>query len=273
MFERSVGFEDFNAAMRGAVYGDAPIFTNETFALHVRRHAIDLARSPCWQYEGALAGVALLAFRDERAWVGGFGVVPHLRGQGFARDLLRAISSICKDAKARSLELEVLAHNPAAIALYTGGGFEIVDELVSWSRTTPVRGADRYRVAAPDDHEHLLKRVARMPSACWQREPPSILATAPRELVIVGDPSQPAGYAVLHRTVSRSMLLDAGARDAASARLLLDALEQFEFKAPLTLVNEPAHGPLHEALSSSPAWNQTARQYRMRANLVPPSRT
>ena len=46
-------------------------------------------------------------------------------------------------------------------------------------------------------------------------------------------------------------LLDVGARDAESAELLLDVLDTLAPEVMLRLLNEPAHGPLHEALTAT----------------------
>jgi hypothetical protein len=100
----------------------------------------------------------------------------------------------------------------------------------------------------------------------------SVAATRPRERVVIGDTSQPLAYAFFHHASSRSTLPDAGARDGASAQSLLKAIERTATNGPLALVNEPARGPLHDALSAHGAWTKTARQYRLIAkveDLVP----
>jgi hypothetical protein len=79
----------------------------------------------------------------------------------------------------RTLELEILAHNVAAAALYRAGGFETVDELVVWSRKAVAMGTS-YTDATSDEDDLAVARIARRPSTCWQREPPSVAATRPR---------------------------------------------------------------------------------------------
>ena len=79
---------DLRASFRGEIYGDAPTMTEAWFADHVRRNDVDLTRSPRWTVGGELSGAALPAFRGDRAWVGGFGVVPAYRGRGLARRYL-----------------------------------------------------------------------------------------------------------------------------------------------------------------------------------------
>nr|MDP9106671.1 GNAT family N-acetyltransferase [Candidatus Eremiobacteraeota bacterium] len=133
--------DELNASFRGDVYGEQPAMNAESFRAHVERNAVDLARSRRWTVDGALSGVVLLAFRGERAWIGGFGVVPEFRGRGLARSYLGETLAIARASGANSLELEVLTHNAPAVRLYERAGFATIDELVIWTRE-PLRPAD-----------------------------------------------------------------------------------------------------------------------------------
>ena len=266
IFSEPIDVGAFNASQRGEVYGYAPAMTAERFAQHVERNAIDLSSSPRWTVGGALSGVALLAFRSKRAWIGGFGVVPAFRGRGLAQRYLQDVYSICRDAGAEMLELEVLVRNARAIALYKRGGFAIVDELVVWSRA-PV-GAEPGHLLACARDESEIARVARLPSACWQREPQSVAAALPCERLAIEDDATPLAYAFLRRNVGRATLLDVGACDTLSADLLLDALDASVPEVTLTLLNEPAHGSLHQALSARANWIEATRQHKMRLSLT-----
>jgi ribosomal protein S18 acetylase RimI-like enzyme len=260
-FAQPVGVDAFNASFRSEVYGDAPM-SAERFVQHVERHTIDLTRSPRWTVDGALSGIALLGFRERRAWLGGFGVVPEFRGRGLADSYLEAVRRICRDAGAQTIELEVLVHNPAAIALYKRCGFRIIDELVGWARA-PLGGASAPTVPCARN-EHEIARIARAPATCWQREPQSVAAAAPCERVIIGDEAAPRAYAFLRRKADSAAIVDAGARDAASAELLLGALDAVAPEVALVIINEPAHGPLHEEFTARASWSETVRQHRMR---------
>ncbi len=279
MFVRELGrvsVEDFNASFRGEVYGESGVDA-DWFAEHVGRNAIDLARSPRWAVDGALGGMALLAFRGERAWVGAFGVVPELRGRGFARRFLADALALAAEGGAATLELEVLERNGAAIGLYERGGFDTIGELIVWKRApVPADGtgsavdgnAPSVADGAAADGEPRsydaadVARIARRPSTCWQREPPGVAAAAPFEAVLVED-----AYAFVRRTAARTALLDAGARDDRAAAALLAALDaRFPWAEP-ALLNEPPHGPLHDALAAHPAWSELTRQRRMIARL------
>lgn len=281
MFERELGrvsVADFNASFRGEIYGESGVDA-DWFAEHVGRNAIDLARSPRWAVDGALGGMALLAFRGARAWVGAFGVVPELRGRGYARRFLADALALAAEGGASALELEVLERNAAAIALYERGGFAAAGELIVWKRA-PSSAADGDAERAFGGHVAWetarafdpaeVARTARDPATCWQREPPGVAAASPIEALLVrasDAPEAPAAYAFVRRTAARTALLDAGARDAASAAALLAALDLRLPQAEPLLLNEPPHGPLHAALAAHPAWSEFTRQYRMTVRL------
>jgi ribosomal protein S18 acetylase RimI-like enzyme len=262
-----VSAADVRACMRGDVYGEAETMTDAWFADHVARNDIDLERSPRYTVDGALSACALLGFRGDRAWVGGFGVLPASRGHGMGGVCVADMVRIAREAGATTLELEVPERNLGAIRLYERGGFETFDELVMWRRAPsgdddPVVGDDGPRDAA------AVAAIARDPATCWQREPRSVAAAAPFDTVRIGVTAPPLAYAFVRiGGAGGDVVLDAGLR-AAGASLGLLLLLDMRFPAhTLTLLNEPAHGLLHEALSESSSWNAVMRQRRMRTAL------
>jgi ribosomal protein S18 acetylase RimI-like enzyme len=261
---------DVRACMRGDVYGEAETMTDAWFADHVARNDIDLAVSPRWTVDGELVAFALLAFREDRAWIGGFGVAPPSRGAGMGGVCVADTLRIVREAGATAVELEVLEHNLAAITLYEHGGFEQVGELVAWRRerrSVPRTGADGTISTSPRDAAGVAA-TARRPSTCWQREPRSVAAAAPFVTLTIGDEWNPAAYAFVRIGGPRGdVLLDAGARDDSAAHALVDALDARFAAQDLSLINEPPSGPLDDALSSNPFWDPMARQRRMRAQL------
>ncbi len=67
-------------------------FTVEQMRLHVIANAIQLEHSPLWLDEtGSVVGLAALGVREQRGWVGGFGVVRPYRGKGLSRGLIEEI--------------------------------------------------------------------------------------------------------------------------------------------------------------------------------------
>jgi len=261
---------DVRACMRGEVYGDAETMTDAWFADHVACNDIDLARSPRWTVDGVLVAFALLAFRGDRAWIGGFGVAPGSRGEGMGTVCVADTLRIAREENATSVELEVLAHNGAAIAIYERGGFEKVDELVAWRREQrSIAGTDAYGVLseAPRDAADVAA-IARHPATCWQREPRSVAMAAPFLTVTVGDERAPSAYAFVRLGGPRgAVLLDAGAHDQPSAKALVDSLDARFAPHHLSLINEPSSGPLDLALFSNSFWDPIGRQRRMRVQL------
>jgi GNAT superfamily N-acetyltransferase len=262
-----VTVDDLNASFRGDVYGERPAMDAESFRAHVERNDVDLARSPRWTIDSTLSGVALLAFRGERAWIGGFGVVPEYRSRGLAQRYLHETLAIARAAGAASVELEVLVHNVAAVRLYERAGFERIDEVVVWTR-------EPWRPPAENDDVPVLRAydaaavagLARTPASCWQREPESVAAAAPFETLVVGANDVPDAYAFVRRG-ERASIVDARAHAAAAATALVSALDETVPAHALALVNEPARGALHDALAAHPEWREFGRQYRMRLAL------
>ena len=259
--------DDLNAAFRGDVYGERPGMVEDGFRAHVERNDVDLARSRRWTVDGALSGVVLLAFRGERAWIGGFGVVPEYRGRGLAQRYLEETLAVARASGAVSAELEVMTHNTPAVRLYERAGFEPIDDLVAWTRA-PLRPADE---ADPEPvmrafDAAAITALARTPASCWQREPESVAAAAPFDALFIGSPDAPDAYAFV-RPGERASIVDARAHDAAAAAALLAALDARVPSAAIGVVNEPARGALHDAFTAHPGWHEVVRQYRMRVEL------
>jgi hypothetical protein len=178
-------------------------------------------------------------------------------------DVLR----IAREEGAATVELEVLESNPAAIRIYERGGFEQIGELIVWRRewlSVPHADAEGTVSTAPRDAASVAV-LARSPATCWQREPPSVAAGAPFTTLTIGEEAEPSAYAFVRAGGPHGdVILDAGARDEASAGALFSLLDAKFAAHDLTLTNEPANGPLHEALFGEPFWDQIGRQQQMR---------
>jgi ribosomal protein S18 acetylase RimI-like enzyme len=74
------------------------------------------------EVDSAIVGELSLRFRDDRAAFGMVVAATH-RGQGIGRQLLSAAIAKARERSAAHIELEVYAHNAAAIALYRDFGF------------------------------------------------------------------------------------------------------------------------------------------------------
>ena len=96
---------------------------------------IDLSRSRV----APDAGLANLAIRGDRAWIGGIGVVPEQRRNGVGRALMEAVLELAPP----TVLLEVIEANEPAIRLYESLGFEKTRVLEVWRVEAPLVAAER----------------------------------------------------------------------------------------------------------------------------------
>lgn len=76
------------------------------------------------QIGGDIIGIAAINGLRPRSWMSLYGIHPHFQGQGHGKQLLAGIVHHEHELGCRSLGLEVLARNRAAIALYERAGFQ-----------------------------------------------------------------------------------------------------------------------------------------------------
>jgi len=243
--------EDLNVVSFGAIYGHKPLYSIESFAAHVYKNQISLLRSLRIVAAGELISVALLAFRGTRSWVGGFGVAPRHRGQGFGQQCAELMLKAAAQHGAETIELEVLVENDAARRLYEKVGFEIVDDLRVWA--TSRQGTVR-NIELTAHSESQVERIATTPPS-WQREPETVTRSGPSALIEMAD-----AYAFVSPSAAGGLtVLDAHASSDGAAMSLCKKLELgFEMK----LINESANSTLSYGLETS-GWEVTRRQYRM----------
>ncbi|MFN8611944.1 MAG: GNAT family N-acetyltransferase [Vulcanimicrobiota bacterium] len=159
---RQIAFADLDLNQQTAalnlVYRDYQMpfqVSKEWVSEHLQAHSIDTRRSPLWlDGRGQVAALALLALRDQRAWIGGFGVAPSYRGNRFSGPVLNETLK----ALQIPVQLEVLLANVKARATYERGGFQVVRQLVVLEGP-PGRAGDLLEAAGPP---------------CWQRQPASL---------------------------------------------------------------------------------------------------
>lgn len=99
---------------------------------------IDLSRSRVALHDEQPVGVANLAVRGDRGWIGGIGVAPSARRNGFGRALMEAVLAVAPPV----VTLEVLEQNEHAIRLYEDLGFTQTRVLEVWSLTAEVSAAE-----------------------------------------------------------------------------------------------------------------------------------
>jgi ribosomal protein S18 acetylase RimI-like enzyme len=132
-------------------------FDEPTLRYMVEAWDIDLSRSRV----APDAGLANLAIRGDRGWIGGIGVVPEQRRGGVGRALMEAVLALAPS----TVLLEVIEANEPAIKLYESLGFEKTRVLEVWR-------VEADEVPAERAHRSTLGQT----DLPWQREDASLPA-------------------------------------------------------------------------------------------------
>ena len=264
-------------AVTNAVYADyyVPIhFTGDQLAAVERSHDVDLARSLVATAGKELIGIALLAVRGKRAWVGGLGVLPAWRRKGIARAMMVFLITALDDLGIRQVSLEVISQNAPALRLYEPLGFQIVRELLSWRRAgdsdpLPIP-ADRLSPAAPHillaNHEPWHDQPV-----CWQAARATLEQLSGRAKgYLLSRGGALSAYCLVNDVAETVWLLDMGVKPAEDvvtpARILIQALAAIYLGRPLAMVNLPADSVLSRVLAAL-RFLVVTRQLEMTLNL------
>jgi ribosomal protein S18 acetylase RimI-like enzyme len=253
----------FNRAYEGYevplhVDAGAVEFMYEAFDLSPERSRI------AWRDERAI-GLAMLAVRGQRAWVGGMGVATEARRTGVGEQLMRALLDSAREAGVKRVQLEVLEPNARARALYEKLGFRVFRRLEVWQWEQPA-GAPEVAVDACDPRP-ARRRVAAARRALepWQREDGTI------DRLDVSTPALRAvrtagGDAVYRVTDGRASVLQLAAADERAAGALLDAIRGRARVNLLRYLNVPDDDPAAAALRARAA-TCSAAQFEMALEL------
>jgi hypothetical protein len=233
-------------------------FMLETFDLDPERSRI------AWRDERAI-GLAMLAVRGERAWVGGMGVAAEARRGGVGEQLMRALLDSAREAGVERVQLEVLEPNTRARALYEKLGFRTFRRLEVWQWDRP--GAPGDSTLAACDPREARRRIAasRRAPEPWQREDATI------DRLDVSTPALRAlhsagGDAVYRVTEGRASVLQLAAADERAAGALLDAIGSRAGVTVLRYLNVPEDEPAAAALRARGA-TMSAAQFEMALGL------
>jgi GNAT superfamily N-acetyltransferase/ribosomal protein L28 len=260
----SVLAELFNRAYEGYevplhVDEGAVEFMIDTFDLWPERSRI------AWRDERAI-GLAMLAVRGSRAWVGGMGVATEARRAGVGEQLMRALLDSARETGVRRVQLEVLEPNARARLLYEKLGFKSVRRLEVWQWEQPAVPVSAGVVEAVSPRE-ARRRVAAARRAIepWQREDATIdrldvSTPALRALHTAG------GDAVYRVTEGRAGVLQLAAADERTAGTLLDAIRSRDGVTMLRYLNVPDDDPAAAALRARGA-TCSAAQFEMALEL------
>jgi len=237
----------------------AVAFMIDTFDLWPERSRI------AWRDERAI-GLAMLAVRGSRAWVGGMGVAAEARRGGVGEQLMRALLDSARAAGARRVQLEVLEPNARARLLYEKLGFRTFRRLEVWQWEQPAGPLPAGVVEAVSPREARRRMApARRALEPWQREDATIdrldvSTPALRALRTAG------GDAVYRVTDGRASVLQLAAADERAAGTLLDGIRSRDGVTLLRYLNVPDDDPAAAALRARGA-TCSAAQFEMALEL------
>jgi len=212
------------------------------------------------------AAFALLGVRGADAWVGGMATIPDERRRGLGEQALVATLAAAAERDCRTVWLEVVDANHAAIALYAKLGFEVVRDLAVWS--LPAIGSGTAAGRAIDERSAQAWIAANRPShEPWQRADAVLGRLRARGaplhgLVVERDGAIAA--AIVYRDGAAPSVLQAAAVDVAAAADALRAAAAGEREIRFT--NAPTNEPFSQALEQL-GGRLVARQHEMRLGL------
>ncbi len=246
------------------------VHTATGFSAFCRWFSIDTAQSVLLEHEdGRLAGLTMLATRGDRAWCGGFGIVPEFRGRGLSVGLADALSERARSLGLRSLQLEVLTQNERAVKAYQRAGLTATRELVILTGdAAPLHpntdAALDVRPAAPED-AWTCAAVLPAPAPCWQREAVSVLGMPDLRAWVARRDGQVQAALICRRSPPSGpiSLLSLPFAEEDAARALLGRAVAEIGVTQFFLLNEPQDSPLLPVLQSL-GLRETNRQYEMR---------
>lgn len=249
--------------------------TVEGFAARMRVEQHDLYRSVVLLVDGEPAGQATMAIRGERAWCGGFGIVPQYRGQKLGRLLFAEFVLQARRAGMKTLQLEALTRNSAALSVYTGAGMRPVREtrLLEWKRESKngVNGVGgvassaiggEAEFAQPADMVRIAECFGRLHPVApiWSHDLPSLMLRGGLLQMQLQRDGRIAAYVLFTAHEGTARIVDVGAEDAAQAAELLLRL-QSHYNA-VVMMDALADSPITVAFDRT-SFREFDRQYEL----------
>lgn len=169
-----------------------------------RTDSVDLAQSRVAVRDGAAVGAALIARRGWTCRLAAMAILPEARRFGVGRAIVHQLLDEAKARRDRTMILEVIAQNVAAVELYRACGFETVRRLIGCSGPDVAAGVAT-RESAGDLTEVDLREVAYAVARCglpdlpWQLSgetiaqlsPPAVGYRCGNAWIAITDPAQP----------------------------------------------------------------------------------
>lgn len=106
----------------------------------VRADSVDLSASRIFVRDGVAVGGAWIARRGWNCRLGGMAIVPEARRAGVGRAIMVQLLAEAKSRGDRTMVLEVIEQNHAAIELYRASGFQTIRRLIGFAGPDVVSG-------------------------------------------------------------------------------------------------------------------------------------
>jgi GNAT superfamily N-acetyltransferase len=106
--------------------------TPEKYEIRFRAENLDPFASRLYYSDGAPAAVVMIARRGWTSRLAAMAIAPDFRGRGLGKDVMRVALEEAALRKDRTMVLEVIEQNRAAVSLYTGLGFCPIRRLVGY---------------------------------------------------------------------------------------------------------------------------------------------
>lgn len=177
---------------------DLPMILNLT-----RADSVDLAQSRVIVRDGAAVGAALIARRGWTCRLAAMAILPEARRSGLGRAIVLQLLDEAKLRGDRTMVLEVIEQNPAAVELYRACGFGTIRRLIGFGGSTapPVDESDLHSSLIEVDLREVAAAVARygLSDLPWQLSAETIAQLAPPAVgyrlgdawIAITDPAQP----------------------------------------------------------------------------------
>jgi len=264
----AMSLADLTAAFNDGYEGYfVPIVLDEAaMHRHIVYNDIDLACSRV-VVDGAPASLALMGRRGPEAWLGGMGTAAAARRRGLGERALAAALEAVAAAGVRTVWLEVLMPNTAAIALYQKLGFTIDRELLVWTAgpvDAPPPGATTLDLAAARAWL-AAHRESREP---WQRSDATMRRMTEHGAILrawaIERDGHPVAVAIAVEDPATARVLQAAAVDGDAATDVLRAVASAG--RPVRVVNFTVADSIAAGYDALPRLDETA-QYEMRLSL------
>jgi ribosomal protein S18 acetylase RimI-like enzyme len=112
-------------------------FTPEKYEARFRAENLDPFASRLYYSEGAPAAVVMIARRGWTSRLAAMAIAPEFRGRGLGKEVMRVALEEAALRKDRTMLLEVIEHNSAAVSLYSKLGFRSIRRLVGYDFHPP----------------------------------------------------------------------------------------------------------------------------------------